>query len=84
MSELLVYNLTTKNRVRRFGLNTSIQRMKFKPPSNIGGFLFYLIFIDMKIILSENKIDTLIEKNGILKTIKVRTNSHFSKGSGNL
>lgn len=45
--------------------------MKLKPPSNLGGFLFYLIFIDMKIILSENKIDTLIEKNGIIRTIKV-------------
>ena len=44
--------------------------MKFKPPSNIGGFLFYLIFIDMKIILSENKLDALIEKYGIVKTIR--------------
>ena len=44
--------------------------MKFKPPSNIGGFLFYLIFIDMKIILTENKLDALIEKYGIVKTIR--------------
>jgi len=71
MSGLLIYNLTTKNRVRRFRLKTSIQRMKLKPPSNIGGFLFYLIFIDMKIIIRENKIDSLIEKSGIVQTIKL-------------
>ena len=44
--------------------------MKFKPPSNLGGFLIYLIFINMKIILTENKIDKIIEKYGIVKTIR--------------
>jgi hypothetical protein len=44
--------------------------MKFKPPSNIGGFFFYIIFIDMKILITENKLDKLIEKYGIVKTIK--------------
>ena len=44
--------------------------MKFKPPTNIGGFFFYIIFIDMKILITENNIDKLIEKYGIVKTIK--------------
>ena len=60
MSELLVYNLTTKNRVRRFGLKTSIHWMKLKLPIFLGSFLY---LYDMKLL---NVLKSLIVESKLI------------------